>query len=272
MSLATSGRQVHVFIYVFRYLVQKLIYMLFGKIPMEEVIQEHTVSHGRVFFILICIAVLVLGGLAFYLFVLASPFVEKPMLEKPMLLTDIAAANGELISQSLASTTVAIFDETHLRFLLTEAGVYRLHANPVTGDIPEIELRFTDLSKVYAVTVEDNVVNVREGSASHPDIRVELDQNVVVELITAETHEERAKRALDMLNRGAYTAKIITTEKDLLFKGYLGLYQELQGMAATGNLVGDAGLPMLGAKFFLSYFGALLITLLLLVISLHEEE
>lgn len=231
--------------------------------------------HARIVFLLALIAVVVLGGLAAYVFVLAPPLVAKPALEKPLFLSTQGVpvrVEDVRVSQSIPSTAVAAFDERHLQYLLVEAGVYRLHSNPFTNDVPEMELRFPDVNKVFTATITGNAVQVRTGGASEPDFRVELDQDILLQLLTAETTAERVRKGMDAARSGKYRARLLTTENDLLLKGYLGVYQALQGIAATGGVTGAFGLPALGTTLFLSYFAALFLLLFVLMLSLQTAN
>ncbi len=180
------------------------------------------------------VAFLILGILA-YLFIIAPAFVEKPELQRPAVL-----AGTQRI------------DESHIAYVLTELGAYKLHANPFTSDLPEMEIYLTDVRQVYAAIVENNVVRVRKGTAQSPDVRVELTQDAIVLLATAADKgefDQRTTQLLEEIDQRGYTAELQADEKDLVLKGYLVLYGEHQEKVETAGITGGAiaELPLLSS-------------------------
>ncbi len=185
------------------------------------------------------IAFLIIGILV-YLLVIAPVFVEKPALEQPILLSQ--------------STTpgVLFIDETHLAYVLNELGAYKLHANPFSGSIPELEIVLADIPQTYTATVEDNIVRVRKGPAQHPDVHVELTQDAVVTLTTAKDKDEMQARASQLLaerDQRGFVGELRTSAQDLLLKGYLALYKEQEATIEAAGITGGvaAEVPLAGS-------------------------
>lgn len=186
--------------------------------------QHHRQKARLLFAIAGFIAFLLLGSAVFFL-VISPAFVEKPVLERPLL---------------------EFVDENMIAYVLTELGAYKLHANPLSGDLPELEIKLTDLQQTFTAIVQDNVVRVSRGPAESPDVVVEVAQDAVLLLARAQTEDEFTQRTAQLLrerDQRGYNAMVFTDEKDLLLKGYLALYQEHQAVVEASGIASTAGGP-----------------------------
>lgn len=203
------------------------------------------------------LAFLALGILA-YLFLISPAFVEKPTLEQPALVSESVSRGAQTNGipgedQGLLSTPVELVTGDHLRYVLTEMGAYKLHANPFTGDLPEIEILLSDISKTYTAIIDNNVVSVTDGTSASPDVRVSVTQDAVVELATAESDQLFDERAAQLLRERAergFTGKLLTSQSDLLLKGYLSLYNEQKEVVQSAGITGGAiaEVPLAGSS------------------------
>lgn len=204
---------------------------------LTEATQHHRSKARLIIALTGFIAFLALGILA-YLFIISPAFVEKPQLDKP------------LVSKSVAPG-VALIDSSHIEYVLNELGAYKLHQNPLSGDLPEIEIVLTDTRQAFTAIVENNVVRVRPGAAASPDARITASQDAVVMLATAEGEAQFNPRAAQLLRereQRGYAGELLTDERDLLLKGYLALYREKQGVIESSGITGSviAELPLAG--------------------------
>jgi hypothetical protein len=213
---------------------------------LADAVQKHVRKARLLIALAGLLAFLALGILA-YLFLLSPAFVEEPVLERPLLVSESvsrsAQTNGIPGEPGLLSTPVEIVAAEHIRYVLTEIGAYKLHANPFTGDLPEIEILLSDISKTYTAIINDNAVEVVEGASATPDVRVEVTQDAVVELATAESDQlfdERAARLLRERDQRGFTGKLLTSQSDLLLKGYLSLYNEQKEVVEAAGITGGA--------------------------------
>lgn len=226
----------------------------------ERALADAAQKHVRKARILIALAgllaFLALGILA-HLFLISPAFVEKPELERPLLVSESVSRSGQTNGipgePGLLSTPVELVAADHLRYVLTEMGAYKLHANPFTGDLPEIEIVLSDITKTYTALIDNNAVEVAEGASATPDIRVTVTQDAVVELATAESDQlfdERAALLLRERDQRGYTGKLLTSQSDLLLKGYLALYNEQKDVVESAGITGGAiaEVPLAGSS------------------------
>jgi cytoskeletal protein RodZ len=227
-------------------------------------------------------ALLILGIMA-YLVIMSPAFVKEPVLAKPKLIGPVREAefSGDMLAQtaelenqqlqaaqeaipepepepkeapaetpqepvpSAAPSTAAVIDENHIAYLLTQMGMYKLHPNPFTGALPEIEIVISDTGKTYAAVVQDNEVVVNPGNAAKPDARITVAQDAVTELLAAENSEQLQQTAATLFSQReqkGYKGELITGQTDLLLKGYLALYKEAKAVIPTGSVVSEVEL------------------------------
>jgi hypothetical protein len=195
------------------------------------------------------IAFIALGIILYFIFI-SPAFVEKPFVAQPALLSQQVEAGTAVQAPGLSeipelvSAAVQLVGAEHIRYVLNELGAYKLHANPFTGDLPEIEIYVRDLQKTFTAIIDDNEVMVAEAVSQSPDARVEVMQDAFVSLSTAEGEQEFQKRAAQLLSereQRGYKGMLLTSEQDLVLKGYVALYQEqeevIQGSGSTGSVI-----------------------------------
>ncbi|MEM4254340.1 MAG: hypothetical protein QXR48_03075, partial [Candidatus Woesearchaeota archaeon] len=227
-------------------------------------------------------ALLVLGIIS-YLVIIYPVFVREPVLAKPKLIEPVRQEefSGGLLagtawaeSQKLqaaqealpapetapeeipvesvpvqeampASATVPMIDEKHIAYLLTQMGMYKLHPNPFTGALPQIEIFVSDLGKTFSAVVQDNEVIVNPCSAVKPDARITVTQDAITDLLAAENSEQFKVIAAKLFNereQRGFKGELIAGQTDLLLKGYLALYKEAKDAMPTGLAVSDVEL------------------------------
>ncbi|MEM4240264.1 MAG: hypothetical protein QXK08_03670, partial [Candidatus Woesearchaeota archaeon] len=154
-----------------------------------------------------------------------------------------------------ASATVPMIDEKHIAYLLTQMGMYKLHPNPFTGALPEIEIALSDTGQIFSAFVQDNEVIVTPGSAANPDARLTVTQDAIAELISAQNSEQLKQTAAELFSereQKGFKGELIASQTDLLLKGYLALYKEAKAIASpTGAVASDFGLSdveLMGAQ------------------------
>jgi hypothetical protein len=202
------------------------------------------------------VALLALGILTYFI-VIEPAFVAKPAVEQPSIVSESVSRTAQTnglpgTAPGLLTRAVPLVDTKHLVYVLTELGAYKLHENPLTGDIPEMEIYLKDIQQTFTVTVDENNVHVRDGIAESPDVRIDANQNAVVALATANNpfvFKTWAAQLLREYEQRGYTATLLTSEKDLLLKGYLALYEQNQEAIEDAGITGGAivELPLLGS-------------------------
>ena len=107
--------------------------------------------------------VAVLAGI--YFFVINPIFVMKPFIPKAALGEDIIADN--------------------VNWLVNELGAYKLHANPLTGETPQMEILITDTGENFTSTTIGNMPSTNMGipvEGPTPDIRIKVGKANFAEL------------------------------------------------------------------------------------------
>ncbi len=135
-----------------------------------------------------------------------------------------------------------VVDESSIGRVLAGLGADKLHANPFTGDLPEIEVVVTDTNQVFDAVVEDKRVKVSEGADGSPDARIYLTKDAVIRLAAAKDEQQLKYVAAQLFserNESGYRGELIASQADLLLKGYLSLYKEAKAAAPTGAVVSD---------------------------------
>lgn len=204
------------------------------------------------------VALIVLGLLAYMLVI--APDVEKPMVLKPVL-SEQAEQNlqvervpdenvpGVLVSERTPVTAM------ELTYVLTEIGAYKLHPNIFTGELPVIEIIVVDAQKTFTAVVENNKVLVQEGAAGQSDVRIAATQDAIHALAAAKDDAEFKSRAAQLLaerDERGLGGEIRTSEKNLLLKGYLALYNQNKATIAAAGITGGAinDIPLAGSELF----------------------
>ncbi len=271
----------------------------------QEVLVEeaHTHQHiARTRLVMTGFVALLILGIIFYLFVLSPAGVEKPYVEKPGILpveertivestwtgsrvpADQVLVSEQMLVEEPVSIEEAVkevaeqirqtippsVDETHLAYVLTELGAYKLHKNPFTGELPEIEIIITDTEQIFSAVIQDNEVVVVSGNAKSPDARISVDSYAVLELVGAENDEfkMRASELFNERDQRGYTGELVAGKAELLLKGYMGLYDEAKELGSpTGSVIEEvelAGSQVIGAFFIIVIlWGSLILRMVL---------
>ena len=217
----------------------------------ERALTEAARSHqrrARVIIASLGLVALIILGLMFYLVFIFPAFVEKPVVAQPALLsqrteagTAVQAPGMSADVPELLSSAVQLVGAEHIAYALNELGAYKLHSNPFTGDLPEIEIFIKDIQKTFTAIIADNEVGVSEGISQSPDARIEVTQDAIVALSTAKDEHEFDQRAASLLSereQRGLKGMLLTSEQDLVLKGYVALYQEQQVVVEDAGITG----------------------------------
>ncbi|UCD20903.1 MAG: hypothetical protein JSW08_03995 [archaeon] len=160
---------------------------------------------------LMVVIIIIILILSFY-FIILNPAVSKPELEKPALLNEMV--NGTLVQ----------LDHTHLTYILTELGYYKIHKNPLNGEVPLLTIRMSDLNKEFNFTTNrGRVIHVPTSSALQ-DVILTSDQETMVGIYESEDVIQATK---NKINEGKFAAAVLKETTDLTMKGYMTVYNSL---------------------------------------------
>jgi len=158
--------------------------------------------------------ILVILGIVIYFVLNHEPNVEKPVISKPDL-------SGIDTSQSLKDLEIK---PEYLTYIYNELGAYKLHNPPVSSDTPKI---ITDVEgELFYSEVIDNEISTQKGNIDSVDLKFVTTKKAVVDSVNSENVGEVFK---ETINSGESTFEIVASEKTLLLKGYLDLYEEITG-------------------------------------------
>lgn len=199
---------------------------------------------GKITIVLFFIAIVSIGVIGYIYFFLVSPtFVDKPLVEKP---TNIEKV-GEI-------------DQTHIKYLLNELDVYKLHNDPTTDEPPIIQVELIDLEDEFTFTVEDN--NIEIFDSLNPDLIIKGGSNDVMEVLLSSDLE---KSVVDAVYAGDIQIEIIADEKTLALKGYKSIYDKMSSNKVTGGVVTEFSLNKInnGLSISLLFFISLIVGLII---------
>jgi len=162
-----------------------------------------------------------------YFFQISPTFVEKPELEKP---------------------TQKYIGTEHVIYLLNEIDAYKLHPNPLTSEIPIIEVVVG--TKSYMFAIMDNEIIDYEGD---PDLLISGDEKILESVLSS---EDISSAIIDAYHKGLISIEIYADESNLALKGYKGIYDKF-GNKVTGEIValkpkGAQGAINLSMMFFMT--------------------
>lgn len=204
------------------------------------------------------VALLLLGALAYV--VVVAPDVEKPAVLKPVLSQQAEQEQQverapEIQSPGILESVRTPVTAMELTYVLTEIGAYKLHPNIFTGELPVIEIIVVDEQKAFTAVVRDNKVLVQEGAAGASDIRIAATQDAIHALAAAKddvAFKAQATQLLAERDERGLGGEIRTSEKNLLLKGYLALYNQNKDAVAAAGITGGAihDIPLAGSELF----------------------
>ncbi len=191
------------------------------------------IRKARLAIALLGFAAFIVLGLLFYFIFISPSYVEEP----------------EVVETVVQPQPALVVDETGIGRVLTGLGAYKLHANPFTGDLPEIEVVVTDTNQVFGAVVKDKAVQVVQGSAGSPDARIYVTKDAVLRLASAQDEQQLKEFAMQVFserNERGYRGELVAGQADLLLKGYLALYKEAKETAPSGAVV--SGIELAGSQ------------------------
>ncbi|MBN1156440.1 hypothetical protein JXA85_02405 [Candidatus Woesearchaeota archaeon] len=167
--------------------------------------KEHAL---RAFFIILAIVVVAL--LLFYFTQIDRSFIGKPSIEKPN------------IDMSLDEFVV---EEDYISYMLNEIGAYKLQNIPFSKNLPKIEIIITDTGEVFTARTIDNSLQTIKGAADNPDIRISAENDVMYDVLKSDNVNDAL---LTKYNQGVLEIELLKDEKELILKGYKGIYDALK--------------------------------------------
>lgn len=178
---------------------------------------------------IIIILLMIIGVNYIYFFIVNPSFTNKPKIDKPNI--------TNLDIESNASSEISKIETDHLRYIVNELDMYKLHKTPLTNDYPSIEFIVLDKNKIFNIIVKNNNIIVNEGSAEDPDLRIKGDEKYIIEILQS---EDIKTKVVELVTVGKISLEVLKSEKDLALKGYLSLYKSLSGDKEhlTGQAVG----------------------------------
>ena len=156
-------------------------------------------KYSQLVFILVMVGIFSIGY--FYFSEISPVFVKKPDIKKP-------------ITQEITSE--------HIIYLLNEMDAYKLHEDPLSKELPIIEVKILEESYLY--TVKDN--QITETAKNDPDITLTTTKEKIIELF----HDN--KKISECVSLESYA-----DEKTLALKGYKIIYDNFSGNEITGNII-----------------------------------
>ncbi|MEM5804254.1 MAG: hypothetical protein QXU82_00155 [Candidatus Aenigmatarchaeota archaeon] len=139
-----------------------------------------------------------------YFFIISPTFVIKPFIPKTALGDDITADN--------------------VNWMVNELGAYKLHASPLTGEAPQMEIAISDTGEKFTVTTSGNIPSTTETVPLIPDIRIRVGRADFAELYNS---DDVAAKAVAMQKEGKVQIELLKGMDVLAAKGYKAIYDEL---------------------------------------------
>jgi len=116
--------------------------------PKRRLPEKNRKTGGKLKWILIIIAIAVMGVVLFYIFGLPQ-LDSKPNIENPR-----ADRGAEAYSKFIEEGTVTIED---VAYLSNEIGSYKLKSHIISGEKPEIELVVEDTNQTFDIVIENKM-------------------------------------------------------------------------------------------------------------------
>ncbi|MBD3204070.1 hypothetical protein GF327_07265 [Candidatus Woesearchaeota archaeon] len=159
----------------------------------------------RILVAIFILLVILFPSVYIYFTVISPSFlVKKPVIEKPALTQEI--------------------NEQTIVYIANEIGSYKLHKDPISGEIPEIEFFIEDTKETYSILIIDNKPQVEKKEAIQPDIRMIGKEHIILQILNSENVE---KEIVTNANEGKIRVEVLNDQKILALKGYKSIYDQL---------------------------------------------
>ncbi|MBU0757656.1 MAG: hypothetical protein KKF44_06305 [Nanoarchaeota archaeon] len=213
----------------------------------------------RILVIIAVLTIILVLGVIFYYFVLSSATAKKPILEKP-----------EITEMDKNSKVIEVKEEV-IDYVSNELGAYKLHSDPATGNIPEIEFIVSDTKEIFTVMVIDGITKTEKGEAVKPDIRLTASKDILFQLVESDDFE---RAIYDMVSESKVGIQILADEKTLALKGYKAIYDTISAAASEGNMLTGNAVSKLAIVEFtgITKLGILLTLFLILELFFFYEK
>ena len=181
----------------------------------KEYIREkiHWVLGHVMGIISLILVVAVFGGA--YFFIIAPSIASKPFIDYPFLpsdaLTDIKVGSS-------------VINSSHINYVITELGAYKLDKPIFTKDYPIMEFVLTDTGQMYYSYVDKHMPLTKKGNPKNPDISIKASQETIYNALKSDSVKDFVKKSVD---DGTITVNLTADMTTLTRKGYLSLYNTL---------------------------------------------
>ena len=166
---------------------------------------------NRVFLItsIILILFLILGAL-YYSFNLRSERFEKSGTSKKI----VNPVSGLSLEDAIHG-----FNVQYLNYLLISLDAGKLHSPPFSSDTPKIEFFVED--EIYSVEIIDGRISINEGGINDNDLAIRTTREEIIKMMLDKGY------VLKSFDEGLSNVELIANSIELISKGYLRLYQNL---------------------------------------------
>src|SRR3989338_383002 len=180
--------------------------------------------------LIIALGIVIVVVLALILVIFSSAIFGKPT--KPNI---INSAINHLFPLGGGDSKIL---ESDINYLANEIGAYSLHTNLLNGEKPEIEVVVSDTGQYFDVTVERNVPYTSERKADSPDLRIVVDKDTLVNILTSKSMN---KDVLDYYKEGKVVVVVLKSFDVLFLKGYKEIYNSLNQVPVTAGILVSIG-------------------------------
>jgi hypothetical protein len=162
--------------------------------------------------------VIAFAAMAFFYF--ASSTFPYPKPATALVIDDLIKNNAPL-------------QKDHIGYFLSELGFYKLHTAPSTQDTPKIEVIIDD--KIYGAEIIEGKINMQDGSIENRDIRISMTKDEIINALKSQDIKSYTKTAL---LQERIKIEQIGSYSQIISKGYISVYNEINGRGITGNVIG----------------------------------
>jgi len=120
------------------------------------------------------------------------------------------------------------FNENYIFFLLYQLEAYNLHSPPLSLDNPRLEIELEDES--YNSEIVNGLIKVYIGRIENEDAKIVTTKEEIIGMLKDKEYMRES------FVSGRSRIELIAGKKTLFYKGYLNLYNKMNGKSITGNV------------------------------------